>query len=444
MPSSPGRGSGGWCGSDGGVVNLSVRLGLRNLARHRWRSALTMGGVAAAVALMVWTLAFIDGWLALMVNAATGVETGQVQIHTAAYVDQPRVYKAFQADGAFLDGVEGEEGVEAAALRVVLAGLVGNERTSQVARILGVDPEREARATAVVNGVTEGRWLSDRPAEVPGPREVVLGQGLARQLRVEPGDELVVFLEAADGSLGNDLLEVVGILNTGNAMVDRSTVYLHLEDAQWVAALDGRVHEVVVKAYDPEAAPELAQRLQARVDGALGRGADGELRVQPWQEVLPGLSQILTVSRDSYFFMYLILYLVAAVGILNTQRMSAQERRREFGVLVAVGMRPRRLLGVLGVEALVLGTLGALAGGLIGAGISWRHAVAGLDLSVFTDQGGFTYMGVMFQGRIFARMSVEAVVQPVLVMLGVAVASGLWPAWIASRVEPAPTIAGRT
>jgi ABC-type lipoprotein release transport system permease subunit len=282
---------------------------------------------------------------------------------------------------------------------------------------------------------------------------VVLGRGLARQLRVALGDELVVFLEAADGSLGNDLLQVVGILETGNTLVDRGTAYIHLSDAQWIAALEGRVHEVAIRTGDPEGAPMVARGLEATVSrlGIEAAGSAGvsaseapELRARSWQEALPGLSQILSVSRQSYVFMYLLVYLVAAVGILNTQRMSAQERRREFGVLVAVGMAPRRLLGILVVEALVLGVVGSLAGGIIGGAISWWHATAGLDLGLFTDQGGFSYMGVMFQDRLYADMSLGAVLEPMLVMLGVAVASGLWPAWVASRVEPAPTIAGRT
>ncbi len=417
-------------------MGLAIRLGIRNLARHRWRSLLTLAGIAAAVGLMIWTLAFVDGWLALMVRAATGMETGQLQIHTPEYVDQPRVFHTFTPDEELWAAVRGAPGVEAAAPRVRLFGLIGNDRTSQVGRILGVDPGLEGEATRVVDGLSEGRWLAAEPAPVPGPREVVLGQGLATQLRVGTGDELVVFLEAADGSLGNDLLEVVGILSTGNAAVDRGTAYLHIDDARFIAALDGEVHEIVLRTADPEAAPTVASGL----DGGVPDG----LAVRPWQELLPGLNQILTVSSNSYLFMYLILYLVAAVGILNTQRMSAQERRREFGVLMAVGMAPRRLWGVLVVETLVLGFGGALVGGVIGTGIAWRHATAGLDLAAFTDQGGFTYMGVMFEGRILAEMSVQAVVQPMVVMLVVALLSGLWPAWVASRLDPAPTIAGRT
>jgi ABC-type lipoprotein release transport system permease subunit len=445
-------------------MNLPVRLGIRNLARNRWRSALTLGGVAAAVALMVWTVAFVDGWLDLMVRGATAVETGQVQIHTRAYADQPRVYRSFPVDDALLDGLERLPEVEAATPRVKLAGLVGNERTSQVARLNGVDPRREAAATVVAEGIAEGRWLGADPAPLPAPREVVVGRGLARQLRIGIGDELVVFLEAADGSLGNDLLEVVGILETRNSAVDRSAAYIHIGDAQWIAALDGEIHEIAIRTADPEGAPAAAQAVSGALRQLLTTSPDeagsgsgtaatenqgqpvgqDPLVVRPWQEILPGLNQILSISRESYVIMYLMVYLVAAMGILNTQRMSAQERRREFGVLVAVGLAPRRLLRILLVEALVVGVLGSVLGGVLGGGISWWHTVAGLDLSVFTDQGGFSYMGVVFEGRIFARMSVAALVEPMAVMLLVAVVSGLWPAWVASRVEPAPTIAGRT
>jgi ABC-type antimicrobial peptide transport system permease subunit len=142
--------------------------------------------------------------------------------------------------------------------------------------------------------------------------------------------------------------------------------------------------------------------------------------------------------------MYLLIYLVAAVGILNTQRMSALERRREFGVLIAIGMRPRRVFRTLLVEALVLGFAGAVLGALLGGAVSWWHATAGLDLTLLTDQASFSYMGVTFSDRLYATLSLTTLVQPVAVMLLVAVLSGLWPAWTAARLAPAPTIAGRT
>ncbi|HKJ91529.1 MAG TPA: ABC transporter permease, partial [Longimicrobiales bacterium] len=223
---------------------ISAKLGLRNLTRNRWRSGLTLAAVAVAVGLMVWTLSMYEGWINEMVRGATAVETGQVQVHTAGYVESPRVYRGFTPDSAMLQRIMAVRNVRAISPRVKAVGLIGNEQRSQVVQIKGVDPRLEAATTPIADAIVGGRWLSDDPAPYPAPREVVLGKGVAQQLGVVPGDTLVVFLEAADGSLGNDLLQVVGVVRTANTQVDRMAAYLHLKDAQYLTALDDQVQEL--------------------------------------------------------------------------------------------------------------------------------------------------------------------------------------------------------
>src|SRR5690606_32709022 len=388
-----------------------------------------------------------EGWIQEMVRGSTAFETGQVQVQTAAYVANTRVYESFPLDHDLLARVRAVEGVDAVSPRVRAFGLVGNEQRSQVARVVGVDPAAEAAATPIERAVVAGRWLSPEPAPEGVPREVVLGQGLAQQLRVEPGAELVVFLEAADGSLGNELLEVVGVVRTGNTQVDRLTAYLHMSDAQFIAALDGEAHELMVRAEDMQAARELAAAVAAAVGAFAGdpEGAGLEpstLVARSWQEVTPALHQMILVFRNSYSILYLLIDLVAAIGIVNTARMSALERRREFGVMLAIGMRPRRMFRTIVVETMVLGLVGALIGVAIGLPLSLYHAAAGFDMSMFTDEGSFSFMGVAFSERIPFVVTAANVLVPVVVMLLVAAASGLWPAVRAARIDPAPTIAG--
>jgi ABC-type lipoprotein release transport system permease subunit len=285
---------------------------------------------------------------------------------------------------------------------------------------------------------------------------------MANQLRVGPGDELVVFLEAADGSMGNDLLQVVGVVRTANTAVDRMTAYMHIEDAQYLAALGGEIHELAIKTENlleaQATAGLVAQVLGAETsDASTGSNEVGEevgpsegrasnedaLLVQPWQEILPSIYQMLTISRSSNWITYLLIYLVAAIGLLNTQRMSALERKREFGVLMAIGMRPRRMFRMILTESFVLGTLGGLIGTALGLAVVWYHATAGLDLAMFTDKGEFTVMGVAFTGKIYAILTPLAALQPILVMMFVAFLAGLWPALKSAKLDPAPTIAGR-
>ncbi|MEJ2542402.1 MAG: hypothetical protein P8188_20995, partial [Gemmatimonadota bacterium] len=90
-----------------------------------------------------------------------------------------------------------------------------------------------------------------------------------------------------------------------------------------------------------------------------------------------------------------------------------------------------------------LGSLGGLLGTALGAAVTWYHATAGLDLSLFTEHGEFTFMGVAFSGRMYSILTPMAAIQPIVVMVLVAFLAGLWPAVKSARLDPAPTIAGR-
>lgn len=424
---------------------MLFKLAIRNLLRHRWRSALTAGGVAVATFVLVWTMCWIDSFLVVMVQGATAVDTGQIQITSQAHTEKANIYSHFPTDSAKLDEVRAVDGVAGATTRVNVYGLVGNEERSQVARLVGVDAVHEGDVSGLPDGVDEGRWLSDEPPEA-GPREVLLGAAFARLLEVGVGDELVVFLQAADGSLGNDLLKVVGTIKSGSTAVDRGSVYLHGDDLRWIASLEGKSHQVLLAVDNLDQSRVLAEEIQKII--GTGPTMDNEpgsaLVARSWQDVVPELAQMIEVSTGSIWIMYLIIYLIAALGIVNTQRMSALERRREFGVLLAIGLTPPRLGWMIVLETVMLTAAGALVGLFGGLALAWYHATAGFDMTSLTDSGSFDYMGVAFDERIYFVINAASVLQPVAIIVLVALVCGLWPAIKSARLDAIRAIAGRT
>ena len=419
---------------------MNLRLAFRNVFRNRWRSALTAGGIAVAVGMLIWVNCMNEAFFDIMVDSSVGKQLGDVQIHDPEYVDEPTLFHSFEQRAGFLDAVQGAAGVGAVSPRVFSFGLVGHETRSVVGRVMGVDPAGEASVSGVDRGVEQGRWLAPEPAEVDAPREVVVGKALARQLEVKTGDELVLFMSAADGSQADDVLKVVGVTSTGNSDLDRMALYMHLPDVQFMTALEGRLHEVAIKAAHGFESRTVADAVRAAVASA----GEGPV-TRAWQEIMPEFEGLLDFAREQAKFMYFIIGLIAALGIFNTQRMSVLERRREFGVLLAVGLAPRKLGGIVVLEALTLTLIGAAFGVLWGGGLSWYHAVAGLDFAAFNDQlQSLDFNGISMGSRMYFLITPRAVVEPVVVLVTIAGICGLFPAISAARLDAVRAISGRT
>ncbi len=409
------------------------KLAWRNLERNKWRSGLSIAGVSVAVALLVWTLAYMEGFVAELIRGATNTELGQVQVHLPEYVERPQIFHSWALDDEKRAQVEELEGVVAIAPRVRAFGIIGHEKRSLVAQVTGVVPEEEKKVSLVADALVQGEWFTKR---VEGRTDAVIGVGLAKQLGIKAGDELVLLLEAADGSMGNELLHVLGVVETRNQKVDRSAVYMRLEDVQFVAAIDGEIHELAVRVADVLEADLVAQEIQS----TLGE----ELKVRSWRQILPEISQMLDMTEKSDLVMYFMVYLIVAFGLFNSQRMSALERVREFGVMRALGVTPSQLGGVVFLETVWMTAIGAGIGVLVGGAVSYYHMVQGLDLSMFGDNVSFDMMGVSFSNTLKFQVTPRVLLRPVLFLMPVVFICGLYPAWLVSRLDITRSISGRT
>jgi ABC-type antimicrobial peptide transport system permease subunit len=151
------------------------------------------------------------------------------------------------------------------------------------------------------------------------------------------------------------------------------------------------------------------------------------------------------LSRSSQSVFYGIIYLLAALGILNAQRMTALERRREYAILAAIGTTPRRVFAQVVTESTLLSLLGGLLGALLGGALVAYHQAHGFDFGGMAEDhsGGFTYMGVTLNVLVF-QFSLIAVLIPVAFATAVGALCGLWPGFSSSRLPIPTTIAGRT
>jgi ABC-type lipoprotein release transport system permease subunit len=413
-----------------------LRVGWRNLGRHRRRSVITALALAWGFAAVVVLNGIMDGMGTDFIRSGTDLMAGQIRIQNPAYEPEREIWDVVGGDAGvaveeLLARVESDAAVVAAAPRVHGAGIVATEQTSRGAMLMGVTPEREVRVTLFLNGLIAGAL----PAE--GANDVVLGEELARQLRASPGDEVVLVAPAADGSLGNDLYTVSGIVRTGIVELDASQVVMRIDDLRFLVGLGpDDVHEVVAAAVDPWAASEVARRIGA---GLADLGPDVE--VTAWSEFRPELLAFGSLVSGANWIILLVIFVMAAFGVANTMLMGTFERRREFAVMKSLGMRPAHIVATVVSEALILGLLAVAVGALIALPLVLWLMHYPVDLT--SVAGEQMFMDTLFRFVLRVEHSWEIPIRGAAALVATAVLAALYPAFGANRVPAAEALAGR-
>lgn len=402
-----------------------LRIAWRNVGRNKRRSVLSALAVGFAVAVLIFAMALQQGSYADMIYNVVHARTGNLQIQHPEFWPDQFLSKHLKDPGPLLDLADALPEVVGCAPRIQTGALVSSRERTFGAIVMGIDPAREAVVSTLADVVREGRFLED--ADRDG---VLVGDLLARNLDVAVGDELVFIGQGADGSLAAGRLWVRGLFRTGIAEIDRNSIAAHMETIGEAYSLYGGVTEIAVLLHRDEDRDAVMAELQTGLR-ALGRAEDAA--VLPWTVLMPGVEQSMKLDWYSGQIVYAVLVCVVGFGIANTFLMAYMERIHEFGVLLALGMRPRRLGFLVYAESVCLILLG------VGVGLA-----LGIPFTQYWHRRGISF-GEGAE-EIMAEYGMSAAIHPIIrpvvlelaiaIVMGVALVLAVYPAWKASRLEP--------
>ncbi|MBI5844034.1 MAG: ABC transporter permease [Deltaproteobacteria bacterium] len=394
----------------------------RNLWRNSRRTMITLAAVMFTTAILIASYSLMQGMIVHAVQNATNLVMGEVQVHAPDYRFRRELHQLIDRPETIMDRIKAR-GVHAAA-RTYGYGLAACGSKSSGAMFWGVNPKDEISAFDLCRFLETGKYLDQTPM-----RGVVLGKKLAKSLKARVGSEIVVVVQAADGSMGNDLYTVTGILKSAGDSIDRDAAIIHRSDFAELFVLPEGAHEIAVNS---RGGKTLEETVQLAITAAPG------METASWRVLVPALSDITAIFDAAMVIFGLVFILAGGLGVMNTMLMATFERTREFGILKALGATRLRIVGDVAAEALVLASIAASVGMVIGLTLSWYLTVKGIDTSAFSD--GYSLSGIAVDTHWRAKITLKTTLFPVVSMSLISVLASLYPAWLAARLDPVKAI----
>ncbi|MBI5371349.1 MAG: ABC transporter permease [Sphingobacteriales bacterium] len=401
---------------------MLLKIAWRNTWRNKKRSLIIIAAVTAGLATGIFLMAFYNGMVEERVKAAVSGEISHIQLH------HPSFRSDYDAD-FFLDNgreklnrIRKLPDVKWATGRVVLRGMIASAYGSSGITINGIHPGEEDRITGLSAKIMEGRYFNGEK-----PNELIIGEKLLKKLKLSRGHKAVISFQDTAGNIESAAFRICAVYKTANTPYDESNVFVPISDLDTLAGLPGQFNEIAVLLHASGQLETVQNTLKGEMPGT---------EIMNWKEIAPELGLTVTVAEQMVYIFMVIILLALAFGIVNTMLMAVLERKREIGVLLALGMNRARVFNMILAETLFLIAAGCPGGmGIAFAAIAITHRT-GINLSKFAD----VYASFGYSPVNYPSLAPGQLLTILLLVVFTAFLSALYPAWKAIRLKPAASI----
>jgi ABC-type lipoprotein release transport system permease subunit len=407
------------------MASPTVRYAVRSVGRNMRRTSLAILGIAIGCALALVMESLNRGRDELFARMGTFSGAGHLRVVPARWPDRRDVSLRLAHDAADLDAARGLAGVAAVTTRARADVLLAMGTHVVATEMAGVDPVTEPATYHLVQRIAQGRYL-----ERGDTGAVVIGAAIARRLSAGVDDDLMASAVGPHGDIQNTMLRIVGIISTGSDDIDASICQVPAADVTALTGLPGAA-EIVVTLADWRETDRARDRLAAALP-------PGDV-VLTWGDINPDFKGHMQQDKAMSSVVSAIILLIVLIGVASAQLAAVLERRREFAVLAALGMRGAQMMTTLVVEAVAMGALGGVLGLTIGLPVVWRLATSGLDVTRYVGSN-YSAFGLVIEPIIYGDLGAWVAPYVLAIALVSTLAAAVYPVWFAIRVDPAAAL----
>jgi ABC-type lipoprotein release transport system permease subunit len=395
------------------------KLAWRNLWRNRRRTFITTTSITFSVMLAIFMQSMQKGTFSNLIRNVVTFHSGYIQIHGKGYWDEQVIENCFYYGDTINRLIREVDGVAGTVPRLESYALVSFGTLTRGCMLMGTLPIREDSLTRLSSRTSSGEYLKDTS------EFVMVAQGLARKLRLSVGDTLVLLGQGYQGSMAAGKYRVGGLLAFSAPALNDNMVYLTLSRAQACLGAEGMVTSVALNISDPAKMAGIQEDLTAKIGAAY--------EVMNWKEMMPEIDNHIRSDAIGFRVFTGVLYLIVAFGIFSTMLMMTAERRYEFGMVLAIGMKRSKLAWILFGETILISVMGTLSGILLSFPVVWyfrQHPIrfSGANARAFESWGFEPVMPTVIDAAIFTEQS--------LIVLLISCIVGLYPVLHVRFIDP--------
>ncbi len=328
---------------------MILQLAWRNIWRNKRRTLITISAIAFAVFLASFMRSFQKGIWDSVIDGAVNQFYGYAQVHADGYWDDQTIDNSMELDAQLNALPQSVDLVADVVPRIESFALASSGDLTSGVFVLGIDPVKENAMTQIADKIIAGSYLT------PTDEAVVVASGVAKKLGLALNDTIILISQGYHGVNAAGKYPIKGIFEFGIPDLNKRLLLLPIKAAETFYGAEGRATTLILKINDRNDVPMAIAATTQQLPNE-------KYEVLEWQELMPELVEARLLDEAGGYIIIGILYLLITFAIFGTILMMTKERSYEFGVLTAIGMRRRKLFGVIWLETIIVAMLGAIVG----------------------------------------------------------------------------------
>ena len=397
---------------------MTGKLTWRNLWRNKRRTIITMASISFAVVLAIVIKSLQDGVFDNLIKNVVGFYSGYIQVHKKGYQDEQVLENSFVFSDSLIRRIQ-RPYVTTVVPRLEAFALASAGNETKGCMVVGTDPAKEDQLTSLRNKLLIGTYFSSNE------NVALVAQGLAKRLNLSVNDTIVLLGQGYQGAVAAGKYVIKGIVKFGQPQLNDGLVYLPLGAAQQFLSAENIVTSLALGI-------DNAENLDA-IQRSIASSMGNDYEVMTWKQMMPDIENHIKADAAGFYVWTGILYIIIAFGIFGTILMMTAERKYEFGMLIAIGMKKIKLGRMLVAETILISVCGTLTGMILSIPVVLYLRESPIH---FTGDRAKAYENFGFEAIFPATVSGSIFLSQALVVLIIALLIGVYPIWNVTRLNP--------